>query len=196
MNLAICIPSTGEMPVQCAVDLATLTTSVFIDPVPGLEGFGIMHRCSANLAESRNTLVDDAIEKGHTHILWLDDDIGYPPHLLKKLASHNKPIIGCNYYKRQYPLEPTGSDMEFNHLEMGEGLEEVSVLGLGAILMDVEVFKQIEYPYFYFAHDPNNRRLIGEDMFFFAKCREKGIPTYVDHDLSKQLKHYGMHAYG
>jgi hypothetical protein len=199
MKLAICIPSTGEMPTQCAVDLATLVSNFYIDPIPGFVGYSIFHIASANLAQSRNDLVKDSMKNGCTHILWLDSDIGYPKDLVKRLAAHDQPIVGCNYFKRKFPLEPTAlaiQDGELATLQFGEGLQEVGVLGMGATLVDLEVYKRIGSPYYWFAYHKETDRIIGEDAFFCMRCNQEGIPIYCDHETSYEILHYGTFPFG
>jgi hypothetical protein len=57
-----------------------------------IEGSGI----SAN----RERLVVDALNTECTHILFIDDDMGFTPNALHILASRRQKIVGCNYPMR------------------------------------------------------------------------------------------------
>ena len=63
------------------------------------------------------------------------------------------------------------------------------------MLIDAEVIRGIEKPYFYFEQLPNHK-ILGEDIYFCIKASDAGYRTYVDHDLSKEIKHIGSYQYG
>jgi hypothetical protein len=37
---------------------------------------------------------------------------------------------------------------------------------------------------------------LGEDIYFCIKAKDAGFDTWVDHDLSKGIKHIGQYVYG
>jgi hypothetical protein len=60
---------------------------------------------------------------------------------------------------------------------------QVDVIGLGCVLMKVEVFKNLEYPYFRYTQDPRpNRRkyMMDEVMHFCAQLKKQNIPIWID----------------
>ena len=59
------------------------------------------------LAQVRTGLVLRAMKAEATHMLFLDDDMEFPPDLLHRLLRHNKPVVGCNYSRRTVPPYPT-----------------------------------------------------------------------------------------
>jgi len=61
------------------------------------------------------------------------------------------------------------------------GLVEVDAVGAGSILYDMEVFKNIEPPWFEFHLEEGPP--IGEDIFFCDKLRAAGYKIYVDCDI-------------
>jgi hypothetical protein len=76
-----------------------------------------------------------------------------------------------------------------------EGIEVVDGIGCGIMLIKTSIFEKMEKPYFYFEQLKKNK-LLGEDIYFCIKARDSGIDTWVDHDLSKGIKHIGQYVYG
>ena len=74
-----------------------------------------------------------------------------------------------------------------------EGIEQVTAVGFGVTMIRKEVFEKLKTPWFDAQWSP--RGIIGEDVFFCLKALDEGIPTYVDHDLSKYIGHIGTHEY-
>jgi hypothetical protein len=63
------------------------------------------------------------------------------------------------------------------------------------MLIDACVFKDLEKPWFYFEQLPQGK-VLGEDIYFCIKASDAGFKTYVDHDLSLEIKHIGTYQYG
>jgi hypothetical protein len=63
------------------------------------------------------------------------------------------------------------------------------------MLVKTKVFKAMEEPYFYFEQLGNNK-ILGEDIYFCIKAKDEGFDTWVDHDLSKGIRHIGQYVYG
>lgn len=47
--------------------------------------------------------------KQATHILFIDDDMAFPPELVLDMLTFNQPVVGAMYPKRTLPLEFAGS---------------------------------------------------------------------------------------
>ena len=71
----------------------------------GSEGVVIdfLLRLSCDIVSSRTWLVNEAIKKGATHILFIDSDMLFPENTLRQLLSHKKEIVGVEYNKREFP---------------------------------------------------------------------------------------------
>jgi acyl CoA:acetate/3-ketoacid CoA transferase alpha subunit len=149
---------------------------------------------------SRTDLVTRAIETNCTHILWVDSDMKFPQDSLLRLLAHKKEIVGANYSHRRFPLKhvaykTVSRERAIDHVicrttAESTGLEEVDALGMGLMLVQTRVYLGLTEPWF--AITP----AWGEDIFFCLKAREtKGIPTWVDHDLSKEVVHFGKMGY-
>lgn len=169
---------------------------------------------TSNLLQSRHKLFADALYWGADYALWLDADHTFPRDTLARLWSHNLPIVGCNYSRRCIPTAPTAAkivtdDDNEDHKNLvyttpekaADGIvEEVSHLGLGVCLIDMRVLDSIQarseelgeknfLPLFKFETNESGQSEIGEDVFFFNKCRDAGHSVYCDHGLSWEVGH-------
>lgn len=164
-------------------------------------------------AESREYLTNKAIETNCTHILFVDDDILLPLNALERLISANEMFVAANYYKRNPLLESVvtapGEDKLFNTHNMIVEAKQgdytpvpVNAAGLGAALINVDLFKMMPKPWFEFVWEtlPNGQKgrlLIGEDSHFLQKMLMGGLYPKVIPGLCAlhvdfaSGKHYG-----
>lgn len=174
-----------------------------------------MVSCSM-LTEGRHRLVGEALAWGATHLLWLDADHVFPADVIPRLLSHNLDVVGANYARRANPTAPTacrilpsddGEDLKnlvYSTRELADAgaIEEVSHLGFGVCLMNMTVLDRLQVhadergdgnfmPLFEMKATQGKHGMIGEDVFFFAKCREAGARIFVDHALSWEVGHIG-----
>lgn len=145
----------------------------------------------------RESLAEAAVEGGASHILWLDNDMTFPVDTLERLLAHGKPIVGANYSQRRRPCTPVAmEDGAWVHTNPDDtGLRAVDFVGMGVMLTETSVFQHMPRPWFSLARTGAGK-LVGEDVWFCIKARDElKIRTYIDHDLSKEIGHIGMHCY-
>jgi hypothetical protein len=142
----------------------------------------------------RNWLVRKALEANVTHLWMYDTDQEYPQDTLIKLFERNLPVVAARVHRRFPPFDPImlrrADNVNQYRYEMVPdvewsqgGLIEVDATGCGAVLFDMQVFKKVPYPWFKWIDDDDpNVEPIGEDVFFWNKCRAAGIKIYVDAD--------------
>jgi len=63
----------------------------------------------------------------------------------------------------------------------GGGLIEVDSTGFGCVLIDMEVFKKIDKPWFKWTRE--NGTVIGEDAYFYRAAKQAGLKVFVDCDV-------------
>ena len=169
---------------------------------------------SSNLCESRHRLAAEATMWEADYLLWLDADHVFPKDAFCRLWAQDKDIVGANYSRRCFPTAPTAAKLitadrkkDHNNLvyttkekaDAGE-CEEVSHLGFGFVLMKADIFnrlqahaesqgKQTMMPLFMFGLREDGMSPIGEDVFFFQKCREAGVTIWCDHAVSETVGH-------
>lgn len=145
----------------------------------------------------REWFLEASRKQGATHILWLDTDMSVPRELAVLLAMHEQPIVACNYKVRQASglFTACRDGQRVATTEASTGLEAVEYVGMGAMLMRTAVVDGLGRPWF--RHGLNDfGGDIGEDVMFCRGLANAGHTIYIDHDLSKQVKHIGQHAYG
>jgi hypothetical protein len=195
-NVAVLTPSTGICQIgyaQCLVRLAMYFAQVRVfedveiqcfdpDAISG-SGIGLNYE---SMVQKR--LADNEIH--WTHLLSVEDDMVFPPDALHRLARHRLPIVGANYSTNK------GDRQRFTSRSKGQcvitrhdstGLEEVELLPQGFTLVSREVYERIPLPWYtggYF-----------QDYYFSERARNHGFKLYVDHDLSKQVRHIGPKVY-
>ena len=150
---------------------------------------------TTSIAEIRNDIVTQALESGVTHLLQLDTDQTYPPDLIKRLLSHNLPIVSAKVHRRYPPFDPILYRGPVEKVEpvpeeewKQHGLVEVNATGAACMLVKTDVYLDVEYPWYEFVSRKEGRD-IGEDVYFCYKAREAGYKIFVD--CSIQIGHLG-----
>lgn len=170
----------------------------------------------AIIAHNRNKIVYHFLEKLNnniSHILFIDDDMTFPPDLLIKLLAHDKDMVVCNAYRGKEPYLPVtsickGEDDFFHpvHVRPSEGeLKRVNSGGTGVALIKTEVFRKVPFPWFRCEYvpapkgdedNPNffyGKMFVSEDNRFFVIAQEYGFKLYCD--FSIEIGHVKDHEY-
>ncbi len=202
IRLAICTPSTGLCRTAYAYSLARLVMYAamnrFLPEEPSqevrlfmLEGSGI----SAN----REQMVTEALAAEATHILFLDEDMGFAPDVAHRLFARRQPIVGCNYPMRVPPPQFTALAIDTTQRVQtradSTGLEPAYYIGFGCALIERRVFETLARPWFLIGYNTETHRYSTEDHPFCRQARAAGFPVYVDHEASKVVFHVGSHNY-
>lgn len=196
IKIVIGVPSGGNPEIGFLNSLSTLTGA--------LAGAGIQYILvvieSCNLLANRYNIVQFALRQSDvTHILWIDDDMRFDIAAFKHLLAAGVPCVGVSVLKRK--AEPiftctTPEGMQIIVNKDSTGLVKTDGLGLGMTLMDVNIFRLLDPPWFYFTFVPEIDDYDGEDTILFREIREKlGIDTYVSLDASKHVDHIGKKVY-
>jgi len=131
----------------------------------------------------RNSCVEQALDQGAEWLAFFDDDHVFGPKILKRLLSHEVPVVGALYLQRQMPFLPiayshkTEDDVYVNvnlHDHGPDDLIEVQAVGTGGMVIRSEVFRGMEYPWF-------EHGRASEDLIFCDKVNDLGLgPVYCD----------------
>jgi GT2 family glycosyltransferase len=201
MRFSVCIPARGQMEVATAFDLAALvgfmvkTTKHDID---------IYTAAGTLIFDQRNKLVKTSLEAKCDYIVFIDADMRFPKDTIMRLLRHQKDIIGVNATTRTEPVIPTAKNLTINedgsctwlpiYSNSLDGISKADGIGCGVMMIKASVFAKLQEPYFYFEQLPDNK-ILGEDIYFCIKAKDAGIDTWVDHDLSMDIKHIGQYTY-
>jgi GT2 family glycosyltransferase len=156
-----------------------------------------------NIQDARNLLAQHALQRGMTHVLFVDDDHIIPQDAMIRLLEHDVDMVGALAFKRRPSYDPcvfnVASDPVNGDLGMypvpliKQGLQEVSAIGFSMVLIKKEVFEKVGWPYFMYGDKSLGIHThlggIGEDMSFCIKAGRAGIKVHCDTDLI--LPHLG-----
>lgn len=134
----------------------------------------------------RNSIVEEALAAGCSHLLMPDLDQTYPVDLIPRLLAHKKSVVGAMVHRRYPPFDPLvferdglgGGHRPIMEWEPGE-LLKVSRTGTGCLLYDMRVFQDIPRPWFEFSYTDDGR-VLGEDFGFCDKLHAAGYEMFVD----------------
>ena len=197
MRVAICVPNRDMVHAGFAFDLANLVGHWTAKNGPEGGSINILNNTGTLIADQRVDLAKAAVKAGADWTLWLDTDMRFPVDTLERLVSHNRPIVGCNYSMRTFPPEPTASNFHEGSWAKvytkpdSTGLEQVDLIGFGVTLVKTEVFQKLQDPWFHLGYSSVNQKFIGEDTYFCIKAAGEKVPVFIDHDLSKEIRHIG-----
>jgi hypothetical protein len=107
-------------------------------------------------AKGRNLIVEEAINRQCSHILFVDDDMAPRPDALNQLLEHDKNVVTGLYYSRAYPHQPLifskfqddGGAHFINLIGNESRLLPIAACGLGFCLIKTSIFGGIIKPYF------------------------------------------------
>lgn len=200
IKLAIGVPSTGSVRIEWTESLLKLQRHLLYKAKKKFTVVDIklFYYCSSVIPKNRQEIIDMALAWNATHILWIDDDMQFPPEaaeaLLFGMANSGVKILGANCIKRKYPIEYMAVSLDDKEVDSTgkTGIEEVYYTGNAFVLMDMELFKEIPKPWFAFAWNSAHQDFGTEDIYFMAKAKQHGIGTYIDHDVSQLINHIGV----
>lgn len=196
VKLSILVPTRDMVHSQFSYSLTQLfkTTSD-----AGVETF-LFYDSSTILLNQRERLLEQAKNIGSDYVLWIDSDMMFPSTTALRLLEHNKDIVACNYSKRDKPLKTvayTNLNDWNSWLPMWpqDELIKVEGVGMGCMLMKLDIFNKLQKPYFEFRYKPDTQDYFGEDFILLGKLRELGYDVYIDTILSMDIKHLGLYAF-
>lgn len=194
MKVNVVFPARDIVDTGFALDLGSLCANL----IPGVSLK--LNTCMGTvLPDQRSDLAQHAVDAGCDYLLWLDTDMRFPRDTLARLLAHKKPLVAANYTTRRLPINAVAKNYvaeigEWRDVETkpdSKGLEEVSGVGMGVMLMSTDILKKMEKPWFTFPWDTIKKSHHGEDIHFCLLASKLGFPTFIDHDLSKEVRHIG-----
>lgn len=148
----------------------------YVLPIIATEGYTI--------AENRNYCVYQALKNECSHLLFIDDDMTFPPDTLDYLLEVDKPIVGVYSFSRKLPLSPTVKFIGAAPEERPKEPFECDQVGMGVALIKTDIFKDIPAPWFRFESSPTGFTIEGEDGHFCNKAKKQGHEVWCDPRIS------------
>lgn len=195
-RVAISVPTGDQVAAGFSYDLARMMAAT-ASQRKDIE-LRLHYARSTILPEGRRDLVRMALEAECTHILFLDSDMRFPKDTLVRLLAHRDPVVAANYTKRRFPNLPVARTPEGAPLfveEGASGLAPASMIGMGVMLVDLDVFRRLPEPWFQVAYLGDTGEYMGEDVYFCALLREHGLTVLADLALSHDVGHLGELEY-
>jgi hypothetical protein len=149
---------------------------------------GIIASENCYLPWARRDIVNDALKDQFTHVFFLDQDVIVPAGTIRRLLAHRKPVVGALYYQKVKGHEPVAGNFDDNELgwsplsTIKNAIMRVDMIGLGATLVDTDVFRKLGDDMAWF--DMNART--GEDIEFCRRVTNAGFSIYVDPTIDTQ----------
>lgn len=160
LHVAICVPTfRGAVMSETTTSLVTLAGLLISSGI----GYDFVTLQATEVSAARNMMATKVLrERDISHLLFVDDDIGFDPETVLELLRARAPVIGCVYPKRQISLArfhqaaqagasieaATGLAQDYvaHHLRgqqivVKDGLCEVESLGMGLTLIHREALE-------------------------------------------------------
>jgi hypothetical protein len=195
-RLAILLPCRDIVHTSFAYDLARLTAYWSAKHVPQGGALHLFTSQGTLIADQRQNLIIEALKVKADFVMWLDTDMRFPKDIVDRLHAHGKDVVAANYSTRRLPCKPVAfADASCRNLVYTKaesaGLEEVYAIGMGAMLERTDVYKKLGLPFFSIGYSQSAQDFFGEDVYHCHKLKEQGVKVFVDHDVSKEVKHIG-----
>ncbi len=147
---------------------------------------------NGHIDDLRNNIVERALYEGVTHLIMMDVDQVYPVDTIPRLLAHNLPVVGCRVHRRYPPFdslmlrmekidENTNAYISVTDWKEGE-LVEVDATGGGCVMFNMDVFRNLKYPWFE-TKIQENGNVLGEDIHLCQKIQNAGYKIFVDSGL-------------
>ena len=168
---------------------------------------------NADICAARSRIVAEFMRTDCTHLLMIDDDMGWETTAIDRLFYADKPVVAVAGPKKSYPLRFAVSHLDKDgtpipiSINPDDGSAEVSLVGAAFILIRRDVIEKMveSYPDLkYIGADSKDAHalflpFIRENVYYqedFAFCQrwaDIGGKVYVCPDVP--LKHIGTHVY-
>lgn len=194
-RLCICVPTNQDPKPGFAFSTDQFLLALRLPDCPIASwDIAILYGDGSVIHDSREKLVQGALDMNSSKILFIDDDMTFAPQTVYSLVSRNQPFVACNYPRRKAPHHWAASRADLQGLiathPESTGLEPAHGLGFGMVLIDAKVLRAIPRPRFLPTWCENDGGFyVSEDVMFCQRAIGAGFRPYIDHDASKLIGH-------
>lgn len=143
-QVAICIPSGRQWEADMAITLSAIASRAVAH---GMRTITINEKNSI-IAQARNSMAENAMNNGATHVFWCDTDNVPPIDVIKRLLDHDKDIVGGIYCKRVPPYELLG--VPFAPIDFAKkGIVPFWLMPGGCMMVKAKVYRTIPKPWYF-----------------------------------------------
>jgi hypothetical protein len=199
-KIFLALPIYRECPVDFMVKIHKAIGAKVVDQVAFKMGDSLVSR-------ARNNLTHDFLKSNCDYMLQIDSDIVFTNEQIKRLASHELPIVG-GLYAIKDESQRWCSNSLVEAKPDNNGLMKVRETGTGFLLVHRDVFHAIredhvdriykcdmdkQMKFDYWAVGVRNGRYLSEDWWFCKDARDAGFEVYADTKI--KLGHLGITSY-
>lgn len=198
--VAALVPSGNTWSARMGMSVAGLTAYFYCTPVQKGRPQALMfkNKRGSILPQLRQKMVQEVLDLGVSHILFIDSDQCFEPDILHRLLAWKKPIVACNVATKSFPTLPTAR-LEGHQLVYttpnSPACKPVWRVGCGIMLIESWVFSLLQKPWFDLTWLPEVDDFQGEDWYFCQKAQAAGIEVCVDHRASISVGHAGEYVF-
>lgn len=153
--------------------------------------YDLFMQISCDLIGNRSRLVQQAIDSGTTHMLFLDHDMFFKPDAITKLLALDKDIVGAPYNFRSLPPKKTCAPL--SDISPKDVPFRCTTVATGFLLIKLSVFEKIEKPWFNFGRNEKNEMVCGEDSWFCQQALKAGFEVWAEPRVD--VKHIGLYMF-
>lgn len=195
-SLLIAIPSSRDIKADTVASLLFLKDFLYTKKIK--HEFLLANNCPI-LVKFRNDAVKLAKQHGHSHLLFIDDDIRFDVKALNMLFDSESVVTAGNYFTKNWREVVPVATNEY-HLRLPEpslsGERYMKAIApTGFMLIDIEkLTDSMSYPFFEIVIHGDS--IISEDFTFCKKVLDRGLSCVVDNHASCYIQHIGDYPYG
>lgn len=143
-QVAICIPSGRSWEADTAIRMIAAVSRATAQGIRTIT----MNEKNSVVSFSRNSMTENVINMGATHVMWVDSDNVPPVDIISRFLAADKDIIGGVYCKRVPPYELLGAPLADTDLTKG-GVVPYWLLPGGCVMVKAEVYRAIPRPWYF-----------------------------------------------
>lgn len=158
---------------------------------------------ASEICYGRYIVAHTALKLDASHLLFIDSDMRFPNYALKRLLAHKKSVVGITYSQRRSPRGFTHVSLDGSQsVDLQSPVFEVQSLGCGLMLIDMQVLRELQPPYFWPVFHSEKVLPDGshghtsEDVAFCESTRAQGFRIFCDGPLSLECRHCGTFEFG
>ena len=192
------------VPTRTYVQAQTVTTLFSLTGTPNVR-IALAVSLGSVIADKRNKICKQAIERGDDYVFFVDSDVQFPPDTLTKLLALDKDIVGAMCYRTYEPFEPNLTE-KVTH--KGQALLLVPKkwdrekafkcwsVGTGTMLIKVSVLKALQEKLHeeWFRFGKIDGIPAGEDVWFCNQAGQAGFEVWCDPTID--TKHWDNYGFG
>lgn len=169
-----------------------------------------------DIAELRNIILSWWYDMmpDHTHLLFIDDDMGFPAQCVLDMLSFDEPVVGAMYRKKSLEYDWAASGLPLGTADFrGRSFLEVEGIGTGLMLirrdavtrliedqpemirqhMLIADFEQCKRTLGFFDPIMTDKGKVAEDISFCRRWRAAGGKVWAN--LNHEITHVGDHEF-